>query len=131
MGEENGKGFIIQIVSSSSEVGDGRGSLDWPPYWCLTSKFQTGQLRLHFWEKFELQLDPVLNLHLVSYIYIFPPPLILFPGCRPLGIDLCVISNMRLKVPDICQHSTCNYGSWHYRRKFLHRKLHVSKSYTV
>lgn len=67
----------------------------------------------------------------IIYIYIFPPPLILFPGCRPLGIDLCVISNMRLKVPDISQHSTCNYGSWHYRRKFLHRKLHVSKSYTV
>ena len=45
-----GKGFIMQIASSSAGDGgvDGEGPCDSLTYWCLTRKFQTGPLTLHF-----------------------------------------------------------------------------------
>lgn len=48
---------------------DGDGLCNRLPYYCLTRKFQTGWLRLHFWEKLKLQLDQVLNLGLVSWAF--------------------------------------------------------------
>lgn len=45
-----GKGFIMQIASSAAGDGgvDGEGPCDSLIYWCLTRKFQTGPLTLHF-----------------------------------------------------------------------------------
>lgn len=49
-GKGNGKGFIMQIASSAAGDGgvDGEGPCDSLIYWCLTRKFQTGPLTLHF-----------------------------------------------------------------------------------
>ena len=49
-GERNWKGFIKQIASSAAADGgvDGEGLSDSLTYWCLTRKFQTGPLTLHF-----------------------------------------------------------------------------------
>lgn len=50
-------------------MGNGEGSQDRLPYWCLARKFQTGWLNLHFWEKLKLQLGHVLKLGVVSWAF--------------------------------------------------------------
>ena len=54
-----GKGFIMQIASSAAGDGgvDGKGLSDSLIYRCLTRKFQTGPLTLHFYGRLKLQFD--------------------------------------------------------------------------